>query len=93
MGWLADWLSRKIWYSVLWLMRRDFIRHVQKLSFKGKRYEALVKQNLWAYKHGRKFLRVVIYLFLMYLLVGFVYLASQWLLDSGYFRPPGSNNS
>lgn len=85
---LADWLTKWIWFSVLWLMRRDSIRSLHGRHFQGSRRQAFVKQNFFALKYGRRILRVIILLFLAYLFLGFTYLLSQKMLDSGLFNPP-----
>lgn len=87
---LSDWIARRIWFSILWLMRRDFIRNLQALGFKGDRRAALVKQNLFAYKYGLRILRGIVFMFLAYLLAGFVYWLAWTMAAEGYFKAPGA---
>lgn len=61
---LADWLSRRVWWLLLWFVRRPVVRRMQRASTDWHRDPAkrerarlsLARQERFALRHGRRIL-------------------------------------
>lgn len=80
---------------MLWLMRRRWIRHLQRLPLRyanaGRRETVkrrMLEQDRFARRHGLRLLTFAILLFLWSVALTIVYIAGYALLDAGMLRPP-----
>jgi hypothetical protein len=72
---MIEFLARRIWWGMLWLMRRPAIRRLQRLSFqlvpearREKAFRSYRAQEDWAREHGLPLLRFLITIFLISLM-------------------------
>jgi hypothetical protein len=92
---LASELARLIWWYMLWLMRRPWMKALQKrwLTWvrESKRDSARIavrRQNRWARKWGLPLITISVNLLLASVLLTMVYLLAINLYESGAFTVP-----
>lgn len=95
MGALADWLARRLWYGMLWLMRRRWMRRLQNASInlwpkriRPRMRESYLRQNQFARRYGLKVLRFSIFLLLASLALTLTLIIVLRLYDEGFLYPP-----
>lgn len=92
---LADFLARRLWWSLLWLMRRPWMRRFQDGAFRlvpeKRRPGALrnhYRQNAFARRYGLRGLRLVILAFLASVSLTVIAYTVLLLLDAGLLVQP-----
>jgi len=92
---LARYLARVLWWSMLWLMRRPWMKALQRKSttifggrFQEKARHSLVSQNRFARKHGLVMLTVALNLMLASFAVTGTYFAVIALYENGTLTLP-----
>ncbi|RYG36317.1 hypothetical protein EON81_10165 [bacterium] len=92
---LADFIARRLWWAVLWLMRRTWMRRFQMGFFgllpEGRRQAAIdnhYRQNTFGRRYGLPMLRVLITALLASIAVTMVASVVLWMIDSGYLVQP-----
>lgn len=94
---LAKFIARWIWWWCLWLMRRPWMKALQRRSrflyppsARGRATEALVRQNRFARRHGVSIISFVIQLFFAYAIVMYTFVVALSLYEDGFFALPPS---
>lgn len=90
MIWIADWLARRIWWLMLWFLRRPRIRRLRRRTFgfdsaagKERRRESVLKQEALARRYGLQIVRVsLVALILSVALTGVWYIV-LWMYGQG----------
>lgn len=97
MSWLARYLARSLWWGMLWLMRRPWMKRLQRMSFnlvpesrRAKAWEKHRRQNAFALKYGLTMVTIAVNLFLASVLVTAAYMFALSLYDSGALSGPGT---
>jgi len=92
---LADEMARLLWWYLLWLMRRPWMKRIQRRwlgwvreSRRQGAVKAVKSQNKLARRWGYKTLRLVMNLLLASVLVTVFYLLTLNLYESGAFQVP-----
>ncbi len=95
MSWLSQVIARWLWGHMLWLMRRPWMKDLQRRStkmfgikFAAKAQASLVSQNRFARKHGLGILRASIVLFLASIAITFTFFFALYLYDIGALSVP-----
>lgn len=93
---IAHWLARRLWWGMLWLMRRRWMKRLQRAStrIRGPKHEArawesLKRQNAFALKHGLRILTVSITFLLASMIITGSYLLLLKLTEAGALQVPG----
>lgn len=88
---IADWLARRLWYAMLWLMRRPWMRRLQRRSFSlfGEERRALAyakhkRQERFARRYGLPLVRLVILVFLLSMTFTLVYRAVLYAYEQDW---------
>lgn len=101
---LASWLGRRLWWAVLWAIRRPRVRRLQTASMAWMRPDrrerariGLVRQNRFARRIGLPLLTWTILLVLVSLALQLTFYAAQTMIQSGVLRsrrepPPDFGN-
>ena len=86
----AEWMARRTWYWVLWVMRRPWIHRLQRASLGLMRphrreaaWQGLVRQNRFARRYGLRTLQVTFFVMLASVLLTAAYMGCLWMFDSG----------
>ncbi len=92
---IANFLARLIWFGILWLMRRKWIKAIQKKSVrilpKGMRARAwacLVRRNRYFIRIGLPMLKFLMNLVVGSLIITSTFLTAMRLFESGYLTIP-----
>lgn len=92
---LAGLLARKLWAAMLWLMRRRWIRRLQRMPLRfarpGRREivkRRMLEHDRFARRYGLRLLTYAILAFLCSVALTVVYIAGYALLDAGLLRAP-----
>lgn len=95
MSYIANWLARLIWRAVLWLMRRSWMKGIQRKSilivpktFREQAWKSQVKQNQFARRTGLPMLKFMMNLVLGSIIVTMTFLGAMRLYESGYLTMP-----
>lgn len=90
MSWLARYLARWTWAAMLWLMRRPWMKRLQRSSTKlfpasmqDKARRSMIRQNRFARRIGLPMLTVSMNLFLASIILTGTYFAVLNLYESG----------
>lgn len=85
-----NWLVNQVWGGMLWLMRRPWIKRLQRASYswgsearQAKMRRAFIRQNQFARRYGRPMLRWMFSLLLAWSLIVFAFLFATNLQSSG----------
>jgi hypothetical protein len=90
---ISEWLARRIWFAMLWWMRRPWLKRIRRtLPFipEHKRAEAwrrIKAQDAWARKHGLSIVTVAVNVMLASLLFTSAYMALLTLTERGLLGP------
>lgn len=91
----VDFFARKLWWGMLWFMRRPWMKRLQRWSWQiqpeSRREKArlsLQRQNLFALKYGLRLLRLTVMLFFGSVMLTLSYLAVLELQQAGAFEVP-----
>lgn len=92
---IARFVARWIWANMLWLMRRPWMKRLQRASlnlFSGERRErarsSMVRQNRWARRTGLSLLTFSVNMLLASMIITGSYFLILNLYESGYFNGP-----
>lgn len=92
---VADWLARRLWFGMLWLMRRPWMRRLQRSSVKmwpermrDRVAQSMVRQDRFARRYGFRIVRFAILIMLASMLLTSVFLVVLKLNEEGYFARP-----
>ena len=95
---LADEMARLLWWYLLWVMRRPWMKRLQKRwltwvreSRREGAVAAVKQQNKLARKWGLKVLRIAMTALLASILLTVCYLVALNLYESGAFHVPSKN--
>jgi hypothetical protein len=95
MSWAASRIARFLWKGMLWLMRRPWMKRLQKASFhlvppsrRDGAMASLRAQNRWARHFGLRILTFSMNIFLGTVLVTSMYVSAVYLQSEGLFTPP-----
>lgn len=87
---LARWMARLSWYGMLWVMRRPWMKRLQRQSLKlfperkrSKAQQSLVEQNRLARRIGLRLLTIAYSVFLASVLVTGTYYLALYLVAVG----------
>ena len=87
---IATWMARQTWRGMLWLMRRRWMRGLQKGSMnlipaarRERARQSLVGQNRFARRHGVALLTFMFKLLLASVIFTFAYFLALWFLATG----------
>lgn len=90
---IAAWLARRLWWAMLWLMRRRWIRRLQRASYawlppkmQERSRASLVRQNELARRYGLRLLTATITLFLLSVAATGAFFVFLRLYDAGLLR-------
>lgn len=93
---IAHWLARRVWWGMLWLMRRPWMKRLQRASTRlrgpeheHKAWESLKRQNAFALRYGLKVITFSITLLLASAAITGSYLLLLRLQESGALHVPG----
>jgi hypothetical protein len=96
---LAAWISRKLWGHMLWLMRRPWMKDLQRRSshlftdrYRPKARESLVRQNRFARRYGLTLLTLSMTLLLASVAITVTYFIAMSMYESGYLTAPEALN-
>jgi hypothetical protein len=91
----AQYLARHLWGAMLWLMRRPWIKWLQRKSwhlfpdrFKPRARRSLNRQNRFARRYGLRMLTATLSLFLASIAVTACFMFALYLIDSGALTVP-----
>ena len=91
---LARWIARHLWGHMLWVMRRPWMKRLQRASAKlfpesrrEKAKRSMNKQNQWARKVGLQLLTFSINMLLGSMIITGAYFLILGLYESGYLNP------
>lgn len=87
---LANWLARKVWWMLLWFVRRPWVRRLQRASTdwhrdpakRDRARRALVRQERFARRYGRRILHGAFLIALYLILFQLVYAVMAPLASS-----------
>jgi len=92
---LARKTARLVWWLMLLLMRRPWMKWLQRASLKafprwlrGRARRSFVRQNSFARRYGLRILTVVFTVFYASLAINVCYETAIWMADSGILSPP-----
>ena len=92
---LANDMARLLWWYMLWLMRRPWMKALQRRwltwvreSRRENAKRAVKRQNAWARKWGLPLLRGAMTVLLISVLITITYLIATNLYESGAFQVP-----
>ncbi|HVL38476.1 MAG TPA: hypothetical protein VM328_03700 [Fimbriimonadaceae bacterium] len=92
---LARWLSRRLWFWMLWIMRRNWMKRLQNATYRllGSRWSArarrsVVAQNRWARRYGLGLMTLSMNLFLASLFISLSYALTLELYSAGALTVP-----
>ncbi len=95
MSYIANWLARLIWRAVLWLMRRNWMKGIQRKSilivpksFREQAWKSQVRQNRFARRTGLPMLKFMMNLVLGSIIITVTFLAAMRLYESGFLTMP-----
>lgn len=95
MSWLANEMARLLWWYMLWLMRRPWMKALQRRWLTWVRphkrvaaKKAVLKQNKWARKWGLRTLSIAMNVVLASLIITITYLVAINLYEVGAFEVP-----
>lgn len=87
-------IARILWWASLWLMRRRWIRKLQRASIRWlppqqaeKARLNLVRQNALGRRIGLRLITVMVTLFLISLAIQLVYSSAIYLVETGVLAP------
>lgn len=92
---LARKWARILWFGMLWLMRRNYMRRLQSASIgwlpasiREKARRALIRQNAFARRIGLPLTTVTLNIFFASIALTFVWFACLWLFEHGILSVP-----
>jgi hypothetical protein len=92
---IANFLARLIWFGILWLMRRKWMKAIQKQSVrilpKGmqeRAWDGLVRRNRYFRHVGLSMLKFLMNLVVGSLIITSTFLTAMRLFESGYLTIP-----
>jgi hypothetical protein len=92
---LARFLARRLWWGMLWYMRRPWMKYLQRRSIylwppsmREKAQRSFARQNNFARRHGLTLLTGAIGLFLASLTFTLTYQAALTIVEDGVLTPP-----
>jgi hypothetical protein len=92
---LAAWLARQLWGHMLWIMRRPWMKRLQRRSsklfsdsYRPNAMSSLQRQNRFARRYGLKLLTMSFMLLLGSVAITGTYFGALFLYESGYLTPP-----
>ena len=92
---LADVIARRLWWGMLWFMRRRPIRLLQRRwltwvreSKRDSALKSLKRQNQWARRYGLRMLRFAVTVLLASAVVTYSYGFVLQLYEQGVLSPP-----
>lgn len=92
---IAHWIARQLWWWMLWLMRRPWIKRLQRASTRlggpnrqRRNWESLKRQNAFAMRHGLRVLTFSITLLLASAVVTGSYMLLLKLQETGALQVP-----
>lgn len=84
------WVVNQIWWGMLWLMRRGWIKRLQRMSYswgsparQAKMKAAFIRQNQFARRWGRPMLTALLTFLLLWTVVLYAFSYATTLLNSG----------
>ena len=87
---MINWFVRRLWAGILWLMRKPFIRNLQRKSLQLVRperreaaWQGIIRQNQWARRHGLTILSVTTKLVVASIILQIAYALVMELIESG----------
>jgi hypothetical protein len=94
---LAAWLAKKMWGHMLWLMRRPWMKRLQRTSLQlwgePRRQRALAslrRQNRFARRYGLSLLTVAFNVLLASVAITATVFVALIMLESGYLTAPAA---
>lgn len=95
MGAIANWLARRLWWGMLWFIRRPLIKAWQRKAFlivapvaRPRFRESLLAQNRFARRYGLGILTFMLTLALGSAAITATYFLALDLINSGFFVQP-----
>jgi len=92
---LASLMARLLWRAMLWLMRRRWMKTLQRKSIllfpermRAKAWEGMVRQNRFARRIGLPMLKFMMTLVLGSLIVTGTFMTAMHLYETGYLTIP-----
>ena len=87
MGGLVDWLARRIWWGMLWMMRRPTVRRMQRASLRlvpeqrrERRREGFLRSQMFARRIGLPLVKTLVWILLLALVMGTIMiLTTNWI--------------
>ncbi|MCC7433842.1 MAG: hypothetical protein IT363_04095 [Methanoregulaceae archaeon] len=98
MSLIAKLLARELWWAMLWLMRRPWMKRLQRASLRllgekrrARARDSMRRQNAFARKFGLPLLVFTINLLLASMIITLSYFALIHLSESGALSVPGAS--
>ena len=92
---IAKFLARRLWYGMLWLIRRPWVRRWQRASYRmlpprirDRAWQVHLKQERFARKWGLPTLTVAIAVLMFSIALTMVYWFVVWLWAGGWLSLP-----
>lgn len=92
---LADYLARRLWFYMLWFMRRRWMKRLQwrtmghaKREEEPARWEQFKRQNRFSRRIGLPLMRFMMNVFVISILISFSYATAVYLYSIGAFTVP-----
>ncbi|HRF59176.1 MAG TPA: hypothetical protein PLH94_04590 [Fimbriimonadaceae bacterium] len=92
---IAAWLARRLWFAMLWLMRRPWMRRLQRWTIsrvpperRDAARRSMYRQDRFARRHGLRVLTFAITLLLGSLLLTLFWFLGLALYEAGALTPP-----
>lgn len=90
---IARWMGDRLWFFLLWTMRRSFIKRLERGSFKlmpeqwrRRAWENHKRQNAFARRWGRKLMRFCSYVLLVSTSIQIIVLIVMELAERAMFQ-------
>lgn len=90
---IARWMGDRLWYLLLWIMRRPLIKRLERGSFRlmpgkwrSRAWENHKRQNAFARRWGRKLMRFCSYVLLISTSIQLIVLIMMALAEQGLFQ-------
>lgn len=100
MGSFSDYLSRRLWFGMLWVMRRSWMRRFQRrvlslapASRKEAAWQSYRRQERFARRYGLTMLRWVVSFLLISIVLTFMFHAALLAVDRGFLAGPHGLNA
>lgn len=92
---VAHFAARRLWWAMLWLMRRAWMKRLQRASFRlfkdgnrGRAWKSFQRQNAFARRWGLRMLTAALNLLLASLAITVSFFVITYLIDTGALTLP-----